>query len=345
LYEHGSRTSARVRNEVYHHGFVPNYAGVERWGRHSHWLYTNSLGLKDGSPRAIAPVADGRRVLVIGDSFTEAIGLSFENSYVGMLHRAGQAAAPKTEFLNAGVSGYSAAVYYRKVKFLLDNGVKFDEVLVALDAGEVPREATMHFCIDRSAQYRLHCDKDYGAQQPVLVTRSDDLGARIKRSFVITDSTRLLVKNAVLDWNDARDGAPEGLLRALQGSVVTGWPTMGAKLDDMLKPLGVEGGVVRARQNMQALADLLAEHGIALSVSVHPWPAQLAQDDRHSRAVEIWRPFCARNCKAFIDLFPAFFAYKDAHPDWYSRLFIIGDVHYSTEGNQIMFRELAKHLL
>jgi hypothetical protein len=71
---------------------------------------------------------------------------------------------------------------------------------------------------------------------------------------------------------------------------------------------------------------------------------QLAHDDRDDRHVAIWREFCVKNCKAFIDLFPAFFAAKDTHADWYNRFFIYGDVHFSAEGHMLVFRELSKHL-
>ena len=96
---------------------------------------------------------------------------------------------------------------------------------------------------------------------------------------------------------------------------------------------------------MQALADLLHGRGIPLTIVVYPWPLQLADNDRNSRQVAIWRDFCVKNCKAFFDLFPAFFAEKDTHADWYRRLFIYGDDHFSPAGNLVMFRELAKHLL
>jgi hypothetical protein len=107
----------------------------------------------------------------------------------------------------------------------------------------------------------------------------------------------------------------------------------------------VEGGITRSLRNMTKLADLLASRRIPLSIVVYPWPTQLANDDRDSRQVEIWREFCQQHCKRLINMFPAFFAEKDAHPDWYERLFIEGDIHFSTEGDKIMFRELSKHLL
>jgi hypothetical protein len=97
LYDPGSPGGGRTRNAIYDHGFVPNFAGIERWGRLSYWLYTNNLGLKDAAVRIVPPVSEMWRVLVIGDSFTEAIGLRFEDSFVGMLHQAGQGSTRKTE--------------------------------------------------------------------------------------------------------------------------------------------------------------------------------------------------------------------------------------------------------
>ena len=35
---------------------------------------------------------------------------------------------------------------------------------------------------------------------------------------------------------------------------------------------------------------------------------------------------------------------KDAHSDWYERLFIEGDIHFFAEGDKIVFREVSKYL-
>jgi hypothetical protein len=100
----------------------------------------------------------------------------------------------------------------------------------------------------------------------------------------------------------------------------------------------------RARKNMQKLADLLKGHGIPLTIVVYPWPALIETYDPDNRQVTLWREFCAKNCKAFINLFPTFHAAKRAHDDWYERLFIFGDFHYSAGGNRLVFDEMAKHL-
>ena len=96
---------------------------------------------------------------------------------------------------------------------------------------------------------------------------------------------------------------------------------------------------------MLALSDLLTAKNIPLTIVVYPWAQQLAQGDRNSLQISLWREFCDSRCKAFIDLFPVFFAAADADKNWYEHLYILGDDHFSAAGNQLMFREMAKRLL
>ena len=103
--------------------------------------------------------------------------------------------------------------------------------------------------------------------------------------------------------------------------------------------------MARSLEHMQALADLLKRFGIPLTIVVYPWPVQLALPDRDNRQVSLWRKFCATNCKELIDANPAFLAEARAHPDWYERLFIEGDIHFSAEGSRLMFDVVAPHLL
>ena len=95
---------------------------------------------------------------------------------------------------------------------------------------------------------------------------------------------------------------------------------------------------------MRALSDLLAAKNIPLTIVVYPWAQQIAQGDRNSRQVSLWREFCEGRCKAFIDLYPVFFAASEADKNWYERLYIVGDDHFSAAGNRLVFEEVAKRL-
>ena len=328
---------ARIANPVYDHGFAADFDGYDVWGELRYRLITDSLGFKDASVRKIPLKADSRRILLIGDSFAEGIGVSFEDSFAGLLHRAGQERGEKIEFLNAGVASYSPSIYYKKIKYLIESGLQFDEVVVFSDTSDVTDEATSYFCIDDDPKYRAHCTSGEGSMQAVASPpKKPDFF--IDR-FAVTNRLRITVKRAIQSFLGNRR-------RAINTDHARiGWVVPGLDVGNSYQPLGVDGGIARSLQNMRALSDLLAARNIPLTIVVYPWAQQIAQGDRDSRQVSLWRDFCPGRCKAFVNLFPAFFAAADTDRDWYQHLFIVGDDHYSAEGNRFMFRELAKHLL
>jgi hypothetical protein len=325
IYNRASRASARIANTEYHHDLAASFSGYDEWGGSTYRLYTNSLGFKDISARIVPLVQDRRRVVLIGDSFTEGVGVPFDQTFAGLLYRGGLESVKKVEFLNAAVVGYSPVIYYKKIKYLLESGLHFDEVVVFPDQSDISDEATHFFCIDEDPQYHTYC-----YLETIKGMRAKPPSHFLARNFVVADRIRLTVKEAIRTW---RHPVPErkGI-----------WTLPGF---DRPLPLGVEGGIARSLKNMQKLADLLAEHSIPLTIVVYPWPNQLFYDDRESQQIAIWREFCVNNCQGFINLFPAFFAEKDVHQDWYDRLFIHGDVHFSAGGHSLMSRELAKRLL
>ena len=347
LYSRMSRSApaiARMAHPVFHHTFRPNFDGYEAWGDRQYRLFTNSLGFKDSATRDIALKSNTRRIVLIGDSFTEGIGTRFEDSFAGMLAVAGGQRSIKTEFLNAAVVSYSPTIYYRKIKFLLDNGLDFNEVIVFPDLSDVQDEAIDYFCFDDDAQYKPLCPGQIPPPQQIpsgnLQQTIDDtmhsLGGYLQRNFAMSDALRYIVKFKLLEWSG------ESRRDQLTPSPRIGWSVPGYDVGDAYNPLGVEGGIRRALKHMQALADLLAERHIDLTVVVYPWPLSLVQNDPGGRWVGIWRQFCVTNCKSFIDTFPDFIAARDAHADWYERYFVPGDFHFSPAGHRIVFNALTK---
>jgi len=96
---------------------------------------------------------------------------------------------------------------------------------------------------------------------------------------------------------------------------------------------------------MQDLANLLKARGIALTVVVYPYGAQISDNRLANRQIDIYRDFCALNCSKFINLFPTFFAAANADADWRTDYFLTNDFHYNANGNRLVFKELVKQLL
>jgi hypothetical protein len=115
----------RIRNETYHHGFASNVSLTSRFGPMAYPMYTNSLGFRDRGPREITLVSSTPRLLFIGDSFTEGIGVPYEDTFVGLL--AERLGKERVDVLNAAVASYGFVIYRRKIEHLLETvGLRFD---------------------------------------------------------------------------------------------------------------------------------------------------------------------------------------------------------------------------
>jgi hypothetical protein len=101
-------------------------AAVSAWGTE---LRTNALGFRDDT---VAPKQPGEyRIAVLGDSFTVAAGVPFEELYTRRLERALRVDRPQTRVLNLAVGGYNI-VQYGLVLKEAGLALRPDLVLVAL---------------------------------------------------------------------------------------------------------------------------------------------------------------------------------------------------------------------
>jgi hypothetical protein len=356
----------RIRSDVFHHGLKENYSGNSQFGRYIYPVYTNSLGFIDGEPRLISKDPEKPRLVIIGDSFGEGIGLAWRETFAGMLTES----QPEREILNASVASYSPIIYYRKIRWLIEQGYRFDQLLVLVDISDIMDEAGYVMAGDAVmmrediAKTELSIQTE-GTEWVPGPTNPSGLSSLFGRDFRLSGQTIGIFKTALarlrravsgkgdtvpIDcrsaWTFDRanpatddcyvDGQHDGLSPSVMNTRSKGLgasaPVPGANIDRNIE---------RARYWMTQLHDLLRIKGIGLSVAVYPWPAQLHRDTVDSLQVQIWRTWCVGRCAHFVDLFPDFFDYKIKHAgSWYSDLFINGDVHYNAQGNQMLARKL-----
>jgi hypothetical protein len=328
----------RIFEPLYSHTLRANYStNLAVWGNSRYPVRTNSLGFRDGTVRTVSKVSDKpRRLVFIGDSFTEAVGLAWEDSFVGMFAQR----APEFEVLNAGLASYGASVYYRKIAWLLDQGYRFDELLVYIDVSDVQDEAVVyHEDANGSILYNGYAinylatlaDPEWRLPAPVPRVGEDaPRGVKdwLRSHFAYSNLLYSIVKAKLRDQGEP----PKKLLRSFW-TIDPNIPGYG--------DMGVEGGIRKAVSYMDRLRAMLAARNIAMSVAVYPWPDQIEFDREDSRQVSLWKGWCERNgCTHFINHFPDFFAYKREHPDWRRRLFIPGDVHHSRAASELIAQRL-----
>lgn len=324
----------RIPAATYHHDLLPNYStDTARWGGHFK-LRTNSLGFRDAAVREVALKPAGKRIVVIGDSFTEGVGVSYEHTFAGML---GAALAPEgVEVLNAGVSSYFPAIYYRKTKHLLEKGLKFDELIVAIDLSDAEDEATFELVDDvvRSPSLGERAAEAVKTNSIVVWTMLDEL-----RKLVGEQANPEFGPAPRIDLDGKSDLVIEEWLRSLPGigTARGNWPH-----DNRLRKK-FEPAVQRMADHMDRLHALLKKRRIALTVLVYPWPDQLIAGDPDCAHVRTWREWCVDRGVAFVDASRWF----DIGAPWRRRAeviadcYISGDVHLTEEGH----RRIADALL
>lgn len=75
--------SFRIYHPYLHHGLAPMSESEARWGKAVYDIRVNSLGMKDSAARRVPAKASRHRIVFLGDSFTEGIGLDYKDTFVG----------------------------------------------------------------------------------------------------------------------------------------------------------------------------------------------------------------------------------------------------------------------
>ncbi|MDR2669949.1 MAG: hypothetical protein LBC14_08370 [Desulfovibrio sp.] len=322
------RTATIVTHPIYHHDLMPDVDGWFDWGNGPTRMCTNRFGFRiscadrDETPRKIYDLA------FIGDSFTEGVGSSYEDSFVGRYAQK----HPEISVANLGVSTYSPTICYRKVRFLLDDGFTFKHVVVLPDISDITDEAAAYMLDPRTGNVVAKVnqperkDKTVGDARKMVYRIRDTLN----ESFRLTN---FLVKRLRKYFFPKKD--TPGIDIVYPRSAWTYDPEA-----DGHGTAGVAGGIAQALESMGKLKRLLDEHNIPMTVVVYPWPDQLAHDKPDHLGMTLWRDFCAReHCVGFIDANRLFFeqvGQLGLRPA-VQRYYIQGDVHFNAEGNKLVF--------
>jgi len=333
--------SFRVPHPYYHHGLRPNVVTQCTWDNlHYYPFITNSLGFRDDSPRQVGLQTGKLRILFIGDSHSEGVGLPFQQTFTGKLIQKTNPSG--VEILNASAVSYSPKLYYLKVKYLIEQTrLKIDHLVVFIDISDIqnelvyedfqPREfsrsgqvvrAALKFCRSHSmVVYGLSaiCEKHrenrfYRASRRSVKNPKTDLYATFFTDFYNTEFLRDKAFHNIGQWYLDRD-------------IFEKWGRRGLNLES---------------DYMIKLQDLCRRNNIRLTISVHPWPVQLAANDRNSIQVQFWKRFSEHHGVDLLNFFDVFFDLS-GNLDVTHGLFFKGDVHWNEKGHAVVSEVLYRY--
>ena len=323
----------RQPSRLFHHALKPMTSREDHFGPLTSMYHVNSLGMRDASCHEIPLKSPRPRILIVGDSFVEGIGVSWEESFVGRLAVALDKRG--VEVLNAGVASYAPTIYDTWVTHLIrDQGLEVDQVLVFIDISDIKDEHYYHRQEDGSIRYeafgpvRAAADKMARAEYAL-----DWVETHVEGNFVILGA---LVRNLRLAWLKS----PWAPWYVRAEDEIPQWGYDWGEYRGPYEPY-VEEGLGKAKVSMDRLAEFLRQKKIPLTVVVYPWPAQIRRGREDSRVVTEWKDWAAKQGTGFLSLFPLFLRAGPAgevirkyhHP---------GDPHWNAEGNALVARELIR---
>jgi len=315
------------KNLIYHRDLKKNYIFKDLFGNEP-TIYTNSLGFKDSKIREIKNKINKRRIVFIGDSFTEGVGLKFEQTVVGIIYKF--AKKNNIEILNAGVQAYSPIIYWRKIKWLIEEkNFKFDELVVFIDISDVQDEA----------QYYILDNKENVVTRGVIEKFIEDRNLRSLFINILDKYTFFTFKIIQFLKN------PHYYSVKSQDKNFNSWSVIIADGPNnrgnwTIKNLSYsKEGVSLSMKYMDKLFTLCKNYNIKMTIAVHPWPNQIWYEDLDSKQVQIWKNFSEERGIKFINNFPIFIKKNISDNDKLDILkknYFPADVHFNEYGSKII---------
>jgi hypothetical protein len=307
---------------LYDHDLAPNESSTRVWGNAVYPWQTDRFGFRTGECAPREPEKDRENIFVIGDSFTEALGSTYEESFAGLM--ACDAARQGKAVWNLGVASYSPAIYHLKIRAAAERlGVTPSEIFVFLDLSDIDDDANV---------YRVDGDRVVRAGAAVIKIDADgqatppfDLGTFLVNNFM----TGRLVDDFYLT-------------ASLHFARSVGKPRARWTVDPALLESWGRRGLEVAGANLDHIVDLCRKWQCRLTLVVYPWPDNVVEGDRDSIQVTHWRDWAAARHVRFIDGFAPFF--REPPDTVLRKYYIAGDVHFSELGNRLLHDTVKRAL-
>jgi len=341
-------TPFRSLHPYYHHGLLPGKKAMATWGPIVYPFYTNSLGMRDTGMVDVPLTTRHKRILLLGDSHTEAVGVYAEESFYGILKKAGK---PKgIEVLNGAVVSYSPKIHYLKAKYYLEKRkLDVDEIWVFIDLSDLQNEIAYETFVPRNENifnkardkfFRFFKNNSFVVNRIEIIRDSrnyarftavmSDFDQQRGREF--RNNTIELYRVFFRDFNDKE------LLQNPEFHGVGQW-----YYDSSLIQLA-DKGLNLGMENIRRLDSLCRQKKINLTLCVHPWQIQVMKQDTSDYYVRRWADFCKSQNIAFINLFPVFINGENPEAAL-KKYYIPNDNHWSEQGHAKVARHLQKYMV
>ena len=313
---------ANIWHEKFHHAFKENInmksVGVNKINR----FCTNEYGFKSNCN---FEKKNYFKFGFMGDSFTEGIGLNYEETFVGIFEN-----AVGSNVANMGVSSYSPKLHLAKIDFFLNKGLKFEHIILFLDISDYYDEAYYQFNNDKFS---------------VLHSKRDQRRIWLRENFPFTNFYMYVLKKMRTDSEKESKDSIE-IIFGESAKRKTFW------LDKDIKKTKINGKSIlniheETKYYVEQIYDILKERNIKFSLAIYPWPQNLISTRNNTFYRNEWKKFCESKCESFFDFFIEFEKKlkNDTFENVYKKYYFWKDVHFNETGNKLIGEKLIKDLI
>lgn len=302
-------TPVGKRHPDYHHDLKENFSGSQVFGNNRVMYRTNSLGFRDKTVRNVSAVKEKRRIVFVGDSFTEGVGVEYEKSFVGII----EDSLPNVEILNAGVKSHAPVLENVKIKKKI-LALNPDQIVMLIDISDV--QDTLYYN-DLSLPEGGFYGKDTSPLAIKIIRNSKFMSAVLNRYFPDV-LNRMYYRNGTL-WKNYYKERHRWLI---DSDVYSRWGRQGLE---------------QLKADLLETVAICNKNGIALSFVIYQWPETIGQKEVVDFRGMV-RDISSRQGVQFIDLFDLF------SPVDIPACFFEGDSHWSVEGHRRVANQLLLHI-
>jgi len=310
----------RIPHNVFHHALRENFSGSSTWGPFKYGMNTDNFGFKSVQGKTTAKEKKGKRTIWIVDSFTEGIGLNYEQSFVGKF----SSKYPNHEMINMGVVSYSPELYKKKLKYFDSAGLQYDQVVVCLDISDIEDELIY------AGGRNIVLDFNESAMQRFIFRIKETIKSMSQYSI-----TSRMLYTALYDSKFSPN--LERTYYNQRGEWI--------KSDKIFNKWGKDGLTI-ATKNMVEIADFCKMRNKPLFLVIYPWPQYVGKPESYKRYTDHWQQFCSSHHVNFINLFDAFQteSAKLGNQNCLEKYYFKDDVHFNEAGNEFLFNAMDSTL-
>ena len=325
-----------MKNKIYHHELKKNF---DSSNYNIEEIFTDKNGLIQLKQANIEYSNYKNNYVFLGDSFTQGVGVNYEQSYAGILSK--KFLKKNVNIINLSAVSYSPVIYYKKTKFFIENkDLKFSKMYLFLDVSD-PYDELYRYELKNEIVTDRKKKKNY-------LTKKLNLDYIYNLKQLISKNTTItyFCLDIIYDFVFSKSKKEKEFVKKY-GYIVNHQANLWTHDNDYFRQEGKKG-VELSKKYLSKLKNVLDEQKVDLTIIVYPWPGQIYRNEHSSMHVQVWKDWALENNTKFINLFPIFFNEKERSMadrlKFIDKMYLPSDMHFNLLGHQLVADFLWKKI-